>query len=173
MVRAIFVLLVITSCSTGHINEFGIYVPNSPKYKLKDRKGDSIPKELDTLNLYKYYGYYNEKGLLVKDTLDNKNWKIYDKYCEKGRFYTFGAEKLTENILNPNHANKGYYIFDKKNRRIKSEIFTNGNGGQFVIIKYRLSKKGDTLLSIEGKKNYSVHIKEKIPSNWKRYKPDW
>jgi len=169
----ILVLFIFISCSTGHLDEYGIYVPNRLNYKLKDKIGDEIPKRLDTSNLYKYYGYYNERGLLVKDTLDNKDWSIYKKFISNGRVYGFGTNSLNENNLNPNYANKGYYIFDKNNNIIKHEVYTNGNGGQFVIIKYRLGKKGDTLTSIEGKKNYSVYIKEKIPNEWKKYKIDW
>ncbi len=122
--------------------------------------------------MYKYIGYY-DNNILIKDTLDNRNWKIYHKFCPKGRVYGFGTDKLEEKNLNPNLASPSYYVYDKKKNEIKYEVFTNGNGGQFVILSYKLSKNGDSLTGSVKEKYKSLYIKEIIPNSWKNYKPNW
>ena len=135
MVKKIFILVLLTtiSCSTGYSDKYGIYVPKRPSYKLKNKIGDRVPKELDTLNLYKYYGYYIDNKL-VKKKFRDPHWNIYEKFNSNGKAYSFGSNNLKEFDLNPNYGSKGYYVFDKKNNIIKYEVFTNGNGGQYVII---------------------------------------
>ncbi|MDX6188497.1 hypothetical protein SGQ83_03975 [Flavobacterium sp. Fl-318] len=173
MVRLFYliILCVILSCSSGHNDKYGIYIPNNPNYTLKGKKGDKIPKELDTINVYEFYGYYSNNNLIEDEAADG--WKGYKKFISNGRVYSFGTAKLEEKSLDPNYANKGYYIYNEKNKEIKHEVFTNGNGGQFVILKYKLSKEGDTLTSLEnGKKNH-VYIRFIIPKEWKKYKINW
>lgn len=174
MTRIAYLLIILTffSCSTGHLDNYGIYVPNYPNYSLKDKIKDSIPKELDTFNLYKYYGSYNNIAL-VKDTLDDANWHIYKKFSASGRVYGFGTDTLSQKNLNPKYSRKGYYIYNKRKDVIKYEMYTNGNGGQYVVLNFKLSKEGDTLTSILGKRKSHVYIKEKIPKEWKRYTCDW
>ena len=163
--------MILLSCSTGYFDQYGVYVPNNPRYKLKDKKGDPIPKELDTFNLYKYYGYYDSIKL-VKDKLSNE-WVGYKKFVSNGRVYSFGTEKLEKQNLNPEFASKGYYFYDKKREIIKYETFVGAEGGQYIILNYKLNKNGDTLTNITGDKKSHVYIKEIIPEEWKRYKADW
>lgn len=174
MVKKFFTLVLLTSisCSTGYLDKYGVHRPKRPSYQLKNKKGDIIPIELDILNLYRYYGYYIG-GKLVKNKFRDPDWNIYEKFNSNGRAYSFGTNNLKESDLDPNYGSKGYFVFDKKNNIIKYEVFTNGNGGQYVIIKYMLNKTGDTLTSLHRNKKYQVYVKEKIPSNWKKYESNW
>lgn len=174
MVKFISFILILSmiSCKNVYKNKYGIYEPNKSNYLLKDKKGDDIPIELDTLNLYKYYGYYGENNDLIKEKSLN-GWDIYNKYCSNGRFFSFGTDKLTEKNLDPNYGTKGYYIYNSKEREIKSEVYTNGNGGQFVILRFKISKLGDTLTSFDKNIKQSVYIRVKIPQEWKRFKSNW
>jgi len=169
-------IICIFSCSTGHFNEYGIYVPNKPRYTLKSRINFDHPKGLDTVNLYQYHGYFDSmKNIFINEEEISKGWSIYDKYCSNGRVYSFGTDNLNENSLNPNYGSKGYYIYDKKRNEIKYEVFTNGNGGQYVILTCRLSENGDSLCIFENRKSrsYQVYIKKIIPKEWNKYKIDW
>ncbi|WP_445711839.1 hypothetical protein [Flavobacterium sp.] len=167
----ISVFFIFLSCVPYYKNEYGIYEPKNPNYSLKDKKDFIFPENLDTINLYKYYGYY-DKNLIIKN--ENKiNWSIYNKFCSKGRVYGFGTELLVEKNLNPNFASKKYYYYDKKNKIIKIENFVIADGGQYIILKYRLSKNGDTLTTVSDGKSEDVFIKEKIPKEWKKYKVNW
>ena len=175
MVKSSLFLLIfiIFSCSTGHKDKYGIYVPNHPNYKLKDIKGDEIPKELDTVNLYKYYGYfYKITNSLIKEDA-SKEWGIYDKYCSNGRVYSFGTDNLNEKSLDPNYGSKGYYIYSQKKHIIIQESYVDTEGVQYVKIKYKISKNGDTLTTSEGGASENVYIKVIILKDWKRYNPDW
>lgn len=175
MVKLIFFLIALTflSCTTGHLDKYGIYVPNTPNYRLKNIKTDQIPKELDTSNVYKYYGYYDENNILIKETFKETNWSMYKKFNSNGRVFGFGTDNLNEKNLDPNYASKDYYVYNDEKKIIKYETFTNGNGGQYVIIDFKLSKEGDTLTSIGKGKQYIVYIREKIPKEWKRHKSNW
>ncbi len=46
MVKSLLYLFILSfiSCSSGHNNQYGIYVPNRPKYALKDKVIDEIPE---------------------------------------------------------------------------------------------------------------------------------
>ncbi len=174
MVKVKFCTLVIIlfSCSSGHNNQYGVYVPNKPKYTLKDKEVDKIPKELDTINVYKCIGYYYDNNL-IKFDFQIKNWNIYYKFCSKGRVFGFGTDKLTEKNLDPKFATQDYYIYNKKINIIIKESFVDVQGNTYIKIKYILSKSGDTLFGLEKNIKESVYVKEIIPREWKRYKPDW
>lgn len=167
---SLLVFLMVISCISYHKNEHGIYEPKHPNYSLKDKKDFIFPEKLDTINLYKYHGYY-DNGIIVNKI--DSNWGVYNKFCSKGRLYGFGSNQLEEKNLNPNFANKEYYFYDKKNDIIKIESFVIAEGGQYVLLKYKLSDNGDTLTSITDGKKSHVFVREMIPNEWKRYNPDW
>lgn len=145
--------------------------PRKPFFSLKDKKGFVIPANLDTTNLYKYYGYYSTEGLTPAN-LENR-WDIYEKFCERGRAYSFGTAKLEETNLNPEKASKGYYFYDTKKQILYYETYVNADGGTAITLKLKISNNGDTITDItEGKKG-NVYIKEKIPTSWKRHKVNW
>jgi len=60
-----------------------------------------------------------------------------------------------------------------KKNTIKYETFVISEGGIYVILKYKLSSEGDTLTGFSMGRKTSVYIREKIPAEWKRYKPHW
>lgn len=170
-VVAIVVIFTFLSCVSGYTDKYGVYVPNTPSYKLKNNYKE-VPKHLDTLNIYMLYGQYvNNK--IVKKLYDEPNWNIYLKFSPNGRAYSFGTNNLSEKSLNPIYGGKGYYVYDGKKDRIKYEVFTNGNGGQYVIIDYTLSKNGDTLTSFYKKQKNMLYIKQKLPTSWKKYSINW
>lgn len=167
------VILSFLSCSTGHVDRYGQYVPKRPHYWLKNKIGGEIPKHLDTVNVYFSLGYFNYTGVFVNNPVDQ--YKIYKKYYSDGRVLTFGVDTkagLNEKSLDPNFGSKGYYIYDKKKGVLKYEMFTNGNAGQYIILEYKLSVNRDTLTS-ENKGLKDVLVKEKIPKEWNKYKHDW
>lgn len=165
------ILLVVVSCVPYFKNEYGIYQPKKPNYSLKNENDFIFPKNLDTLNLYKYYGYYVNNSIDKDENI--KDWFIYNKFCSNGRVYGFGTKKLEEKNLNPNFASKEYYYYDTKNDIIKKESFVTAEGGQYIILQYKLSQNGDTLTSVTNSKRDYVFIREIIPKEWKKYRVDW
>lgn len=174
MVRRVFLIIILllqNSCVSYYKNEFGIFKPKYPNYSLKNKKGFELPQNLDTLNLYRLYGYY-ENDKLVRDE-NYEKLGIYKKFYSNSKVLSFGTKKLEENNLNPNYGNKGYYFYKREKNIIVYETFVIAEGGQYIKLYYKISKEGDTLTGIEkGNKSY-VYIKEKIPKEWKRYKPNW
>jgi hypothetical protein len=163
--------LIVLSCTSYYKNEKGIYEPNKPNYSLKDKKGFILPARLDTVNFYQYYGFYENEKINADDKVKDIKWCL--KFFDNGRLLNVSKKKIDYEYLNPNFAKKEYYFYDKKNDIIKIESFVTAEGGQYIILKYKLSIDGDTLTSItDGKKNH-VFIIEKIPIEWKRYNPDW
>lgn len=57
------------------INEHNDYAPKRPRFKLKDRPNNNIPKNLDTINIYKlHYQYFQRKEIFPFDEY-NGNYK--------------------------------------------------------------------------------------------------
>lgn len=112
MVRILLLTTLVTILVSCTLYYKGDWQPKKPFFSLKDKKGFVIPANLDTTNLYKYYGYYSTEGLTPAN-LENR-WNIYEKFCERGRVYSFGTDKLEETNLNPGKASKGYYFYNEK-----------------------------------------------------------
>lgn len=166
MVRSFFLILMIgllNSCVRYYENENGFFQPKNPRYSLKNKKGFIFPNTLDTLNVYRFYGYY-EKNKLVKDS-NYEKWGIYKKFYGNGQAFGFGTNKLEEKDLNSKHREMDYYFYCAEKNVINYETFVIADGGQYIILKYKISNDGDTLTSIEnGKKNH-VYIKTIISKN--------
>jgi|GEM_PF-5175532 len=47
--------IILVSCIPYYFDEYGNSIPKNPRYSLKDKKGFTIPDNLDTFNLYKKY----------------------------------------------------------------------------------------------------------------------
>ncbi|QSB26514.1 hypothetical protein [Flavobacterium sp. CLA17] len=169
MVRVIFLILVIlllNSCVRYSENEYGFFQPKHPNYSLKDKKGFIFPDSLDTLNVYRFYGYY-ENNKLVKD-LNFGKWAVYKKFYRNGQAFSFGTEKLEENNLRPKQRLTDYYFYNSKENIINYETFVIAEGGKYIIIKYKISNNGDTLTSINNGKKSHVYIKTIIPDKWEK-----
>ena len=130
-----------------------------------------IPSNLDTTNLYKYYGYYSADTLVSADL--DKKWSSYRKFCERGRVYSFGTDNLEEKHLNSEKASKGYYFYNTKKNILYYETYVNADGGKFITLKMKISKNGDTITNITGNYKSHVYVKQQIPISWKRHKVDW
>lgn len=155
-VSQILILIILNSCVSYYENDYGFFRPKHPNYSLKNKKGFIFPQNLDTLNVYRFYGYY-ENDKIVRD-INYEKWGIYKKFYGNGQAFSFGTNKLEEKDLKKNHRELDYYYSLKKNV-INYETFVAAEGGQYVILKYRISNNGDTLTSINhGKKNH-VYIK--------------
>lgn len=172
MVKFISSLILLSMLSCINYNRSVNHSSGRTGYLLKGKIGHQVPQELDTLNLYKYYGYYNKNNYLIKDNSLN-DWHIYNKYYKNGKFFSFGTNKLTQKNLNPDFGTKGYYTYNSKENVIKCEVYTNGNGGQYVILNYKISKFGDTLTCYDKNKKQNVYIKTEIPKDWERFKANW
>lgn len=162
------------------------YVPKKPKFKLKDKSNNEFPDNLDTINVYMLKeSYYQGKAHPALDDKYSELNKIirFIKFYSNGRCLSFSISakeefgnnnKLKEDNLNPNNANysKNYY-FSKDGKKISIESFVFGEGtGLYVILDYFLSSSGDTLTMIHDNSK-EVYVKEKLPSNWKKYRIDW
>ena len=163
--------MIFVSCVPYYKNENGIYIPKYPNYSLKDKKGFLLPKMLDTFNVYKYHGFY-EKGLIKLD--DNARYlSWFLKFYANGRLLSVSKKELNNESLDPKYSNREYFYYNRKDDIIDVESFVTAEGGQYIVLEYKLSKNGDTLTNIsDGEKSF-VFIKEKIPKEWKRYKVDW
>jgi len=168
---SVLVFLMILSCIPYHKNEYGIYEPNSPNYSLKDKKDFTLPKNLDTVNFYQYNGFYENGIIKTDDNAKKVKWCL--KFFDNGRLLNVSKKEVNYEFLNPKFANKEYYFYDKKKELIKIESFVTTEGGQYNIINYQISKNGDTLTSVTNSRMEYVFIRERIPNEWKRYKPDW
>lgn len=169
MVR-IFLLILIAlttnSCISYYKNDEGIVLLKYPRYSLKDKKNFVFPKGLDTINVYRFYGYYENK-ILVKDA-NYENWSIYKKFYKNGRAFSFGTNKLREENLNQQKVSSDYYFYNLNTDSISYETFVIAEGGQYIIIRYKLSREGDTLTSVDHGKKSHVYIKTIIPQVWKK-----
>lgn len=77
---SLLVFLMVISCISYHKNEHGIYEPKHPNYSLKDKKDFIFPEKLDTINLYKYHGYY-DNGIIVNKI--DSNWEYIINSVQK------------------------------------------------------------------------------------------
>jgi len=164
MVRNVFLialLLVLNSCVSYYENEYGFFQPKHPKYSLKNKRGFIVPLTLDTLNVYRFYGYY-EKNKLVRD-LNYKRWAIYKKFYGNGQAFSFGTDKLKRKDLDNKHREMDYYFYNFKKNVISYETFVVAEGGKYIILEYRISKNGDTLTSLDKERKSHVYIKTIIP----------
>jgi hypothetical protein len=170
----------------GYNNENGQYVPRKPNFKLKDKENNNIPNRLDTINIYRRtQSYYQGK---IEPLLDDKYSQlnkiiIYMKFYSNGRCLSFSissvddfgnVNKLKETDLNPNNSNcnKKYY-FSKDGKMINVESFGWGDGcGIYLTMNYFLDNSGDTLTMIYNDSK-DIYVKEKLPSDWEKYKVDW
>jgi len=182
-------LLMMFSCSlfkTGYIDGNQQYVPKTPRFKLKDKKNNIIPYNLDTTNIYKLYrtDYRGKVHPSIDDKYSELNKrKSYLKFYSNGRVLSFstpfkgdfGDERLLEEgDLNPNNPyySKEYY-YSNDGKVIKIEDFVYGEGfGSYIIFDYYISSSGDTLTNFY-KDTKEVYIREAIPKNWQKYSPDW
>ncbi|WPO79922.1 hypothetical protein [Flavobacterium sp. KACC 22761] len=161
MVRAFILILIIltaNSCIAYYKNEEGVFLPKHPRYSLKDKKNFVFPQMLDTTKMYAYYGYY-ENDALIKDS-NFENWHIYKKFCKNGHAFSFGTKELKKGDLK--RIPTDYYYYNFNTNLMSYETFVIAEGGQYIIIKYKLSKEGDTLTSINNGKRSHVYIKTNI-----------
>jgi hypothetical protein len=165
---------------SGYYNKYGQYVPKRPKFRLKNKKNNVIPNNLDTVNAYCSYFEFeyptrNKIGSITKG-------KTYYKFYPNGRclqFNVFESERLlkknalSEKSFDPNDGgvDKRYY-FSKDGINIKIEHFWKDGYGRYDIEHFYLSQNGDTLVD----KSNSLtrrYIRQEIPKHWKKYKVDW
>jgi hypothetical protein len=189
----ILTLFALTSCGAigfyndggllnrGKRNEYGQYVPKKPKYKLRDKKNNIIPENLDTTNIYRRS---------VSTDREKYNYIHFIKFYPAGRYLSisipakddFGFDnRLQERDFNPQnpYVRKGYY-HSKDGKKGKIETFYEAYTenvltlmqpfvlGKYDRDKFFLNPSGDTL-TIDGK----TYIKENIPAEWKKYAVDW
>lgn len=166
----------------GYDNQYGKYVPKKPAFKLKDKPFD-FPSELDTVNVYKmvYREYMGKPTFSLKDNIwesdpDMMKPVFYLKFYPKGRVTRFSkstliSQNLVEKDLNPHLANQGYYFYD--GRKIKIETFVYGQGyGMYLMFDYFLTDNGETL-TMYYQNSKSIYIRERLPTDWKKYPVDW
>jgi hypothetical protein len=160
----------------GYMNQYGIYVPKHPKFKLKDKPGVQ-PKDLDTTNIYVLAEWYHDGQ---RKDLGNGN-KVFLKFHSNGRCFmsSFGTKdslgnpiSIGEADLDPKMGLKSYY-YSPDGQNLQIEEFVRGDGqGHYVVSNYMLSNMGDTLINAD---EYTKMVFQKmaIPINWHRYKADW
>ena len=158
----------------GKRNEYGQYVPKKPKYKLKDKKNNIIPENLDTMNIYRRYVYTQR---------EKYDYIHFIKFYPTGRYLSisistrddFGFDnRLKEKDLNPQnkYVRKGYY-YSKDGKTGEIETFYESYTSDIFLGKYDrdkffLNSSGDTL-TVDGK----TYVKENIPAEWEKYSIDW
>ncbi len=198
-VFVILILISFTSCSLigidhwfelGKDDENGQYVPKHDRFKFKDKPNNVFPPILDTINIYKLMEAYRKDYMVYPiNTYSQESYPwlkrnvSYIKFYSNGRCLSFsiptknetGLElSLTRADLNPNnpYSSKDYF-YCKDGKKIQIENFIYGEGyGMYVIFDYFLNETGDTLKMIY-KNSVDVYVKEKLPSNWEKYKVDW
>lgn len=179
----------LSACSLfekGYDNQYGQYVPKHPRFKLKDKHGNTIPQNLDTINIYREFKRYY-MGELVQpkgnDYYASNNLVYYWKFYSNGRALGFSkfdpsngdpTGNINDDDLNPNNANysKSYY-FSEDGKKIQIEEFAYAEGqGMYIILDYYLNTRGDTLTMIY-KKSKTVYVREILGENIKTYSVDW
>lgn len=186
---ALLTIMSIASCSlfqTGCIDENNRYVPKNPHFKLKNKKGHIIPKNLDTTNIYKlHYSYYRGLETYPKDAYKQNSdhcqlckHNVYLKFYKNREctsFYTPSKDKLGNPYLLKNDDlkqkyNSTQYYYSNKENALSIESFVPGEGsGIYITFDYNLNITGDTLINVFDKHATSIYVKEKIPTDWIKY----
>jgi hypothetical protein len=186
--RCLFTGMVIFFCScslglvwdSGHMVD-GHYVPKKPNYKLKNKPGNIVPSNLDTVNVYRKIATYS--GGILKDMgklsflrfypngrlLETRIWEDESKLLQKSY-----QEALSTRDLYTTH---GYY-YSKDGEKIQIETFIHTYGwptsGMYDIDNYYLNATGDTLTMRNPKSDYiMIYVKEKIPRVLEDYPVNW
>ena len=167
---------------SGYYNKYGQYVPKRPRFKLKNKKNNVIPNNLDTINTYR--SYFEFEYPTQDKTANIIKGKEYYKFYPNGRClrfsvhesdrpYPYKKDVLSEKSFDPHDGgvDKRYY-FSKDGINIRIEHFWRDGCGRYDIEKFYLSQNGDTLVdktnSLTGR-----YIRQEIPKHWKKYKVDW
>lgn len=183
----IFLLIIFYSCSLlekGFTNSNNQYVPKKPKFKLKDKPGNTIPPKLDLQNIYilKESFFDNKPVTYYGNDESYEKYNSYYKFYENGRCLSFALKKdnfgnpnlLTKEHLNPNNAYYGkdyYYSFDGTNLEIESFVYGTGYGN-YITRYFLLSENGDTL-TLQDSRSKEVYIVYEIPKSWNGFIVDW
>ena len=168
-IKVCFLILFITvSCQPRFTNEFGDSIPKNPNFKLKNAITDPLPPMLDTTNIYRYIGYYNNNGKLIIDDISS-NWKLYKKFGAKNRLYYFGARTLNEVNLAKIYASEQYYIYNANSNLIITENFVDNPNlyNKYLKLKYKINEDGDTLIGFDKGRRDFIYVKEILPNNLK------
>lgn len=174
--NSIFIFFIfLVSCSLlekGYTNQYGQYVPKSPRYRLKGRQG-TFPDGLDTVNVYKLV-YFSTDGHTQREL----NYDAYLVFFPKGRVGKIvvpAGDSLNVFHLNPNNRRfeKCYWRSpDGKTVQIESFVIADGFG-MYIILDYNLVDLGSTL-TIRDRTYIEVFRKKLVPNGWrKRYPVDW
>src|SRR5436189_2998827 len=120
--------LFLSSCgilfTTGYDDENNQWVPKRPRFKLKDKPGNILPRGLDTINVYKLIKIYfdNQQEYPVLTNNDKYNGKPFDHGLRYTKFYSNGRclefalsskdnsgnlNKLKNTDMNPNNPYYG------------------------------------------------------------------
>ncbi len=176
---------------SGNFNEHNQYIPKHPRFKYKNKKNNKIPRQLDTLNIYRlHYSSHLGKEIFPNDTFDSLNdWSQdipYLKFYPNGRCASFSVlspdslgksniSLIQNKDLDPTTGNfsKDYYYF-KNFKSFKIEKFLRGDGfGIYIyIMDNYLNKTGDTIIK-QYRNKIEVYVKEPLPKHWKKYPVDW
>lgn len=166
----------ICACNNWYIDKCGHSQPKRPHYRLAS-KYKFMPSNLDTINIYRSIGSFDEKNQRIEVGEENAKAVSYLKFYGGGKSSSFGvynASLLNQENLNPICHIKEYYIFLNNGNMIKIETFVSGDGrGFYYSEKLSISNNGDTLVSELRDNEKRIYVKELIPKTWKQYKPSW
>lgn len=173
------ILVMFTSCEIikSKYLENGIAkVPyNNKVFKRKNR---NLSSEIDANYIYEQVGSYNVESQLKKI---QKTESLGLHYIQ---FYENGAVRFLY-YLEPNPDISGIRgVFYIKNKRMYIDEFGMTSDRSLTIYTYKVKVEGDTIYLLEIMPNtllfkpseyicYVYKKSEKIPEEWKKYKPDW
>lgn len=195
-VTLLLICIFLSSCSIfekGYKNKYGRYVPKRSNYKLKDKRGHVLPKNLDINNIYKLKNsFYNGSETYPEgENTSYNNGSHYIKFYPNGRcldISIYNASNLSQkrelrkSDLDPNRSVSYYakcYYYSSDGYIIQIECFAYGTGyGQYIQSDYYLKDEGNTLIHVYGKSNApdkskDIYKKVEIPDSWNKYDVDW
>lgn len=180
MVKNIIILLCSTifihSCAQTRRLENGTKVLTK-KFKNIDKFDKSILNNIDVTHFYKKVDYYmSDKNFnKIRDIGSDIDRKI--QFYENGRvrFFSLGIEDP-----NPENAGRRGIIY-KKNNSLKIDTQFADQDGDLSKGTYNVKVIGDKIYLLDNsslfpQSEYMCYIyqkSEKIPENWRQYKPDW
>lgn len=164
--------------SSGYYNSDGEFVPKKANYKFKNKAGFSIPKNLDTKNIYqKTASYLNGTQIYPVSPYatqtyqpEETKYERYIRFFPKGHFYSFSKKKpskLNSKDLNPNqrYYTRGYY-FSSGGQTLTTESFAAAEGqGMYLYFNYEILDGGKTLKMVYDK-TVTIYQLREIPASW-------
>jgi hypothetical protein len=163
----------VLSYNRGYINEYGLYAPKRPRYRLKDRGGNTaLCSRLDTVNVYRrVWGN-------VYDNPYPQTRLVFTKFYPDGRFLSVSVDADSVQNGFPELNNRiyskiksYYYCIGERTVQVESFILDKKYWpvyGSYHKFTDSLSITGDTLYRLGW-----VFVSEAMPETWKTFPVDW